>query len=126
MHSTRGMARIWTALGAVTMMAAGLARGRGAWAAETNDPLDLYNVVWDKPAANASEDASMPIGNGDIGMNVSVEANGDVVLLLRKLSATLTARRKVAARQRPSWRACRIRLANLAELSRPGVCSEAC
>ncbi|MEI6211087.1 MAG: DUF5703 domain-containing protein, partial [bacterium] len=77
-------------------------------------------------AANAGEDASMPIGNGDIGMNVSVEANGDVVLLLRKLSATLTARRKVAARPRPSWRVCRIRPANLAELSRPGGCSEAC
>jgi len=51
------------------------------------DPLDRYNVVWDKPAANAGEDASMPIGNGDIGMNVSVEATGDVVLLLSKTDA---------------------------------------
>ena len=81
------MARIWTALGAVTMMAAGLVGGGGAWAAEANDPLDRYNVVWDKPAAHAGEDASMPIGNGDIGMNVSVEANGDVVLLLSKTDA---------------------------------------
>jgi hypothetical protein len=120
------LARIWTALGAVIMVAAGLAGGGSAWAAETNDPLDRYNVVWDKPAASDKEDASMPIGNGDIGMNVSVEANGDVVLLLSKPSATLTARRQVAARPRPSWRACRIRPANLVELSRPGVCSEAC
>jgi len=82
------LARIWTALGAVTMMAAGLAGGGGAWAAEPEpDPLDRYNVLWDKPAASDKEDASMPIGNGDIGMNVSVEANGDVVLLLSKTDA---------------------------------------
>ena len=58
-----------------------------AGAAAEPDPLDRYNVIWDKPAANAGEDASMPIGNGDIGMNVSVEANGDVVLLLSKTDA---------------------------------------
>ena len=38
------------------------------------DPLDACNVVWDSPGANAS--GSMPIGNGDIGMNVWVEPNG--------------------------------------------------
>ena len=51
------------------------------------DPLDCFNVVWDKPAESPKEDASMPIGNGDIGMNVSVEATGDVVLLLSKTDA---------------------------------------
>ena len=58
-----------------------------AGAAAEPDPLDGYNVVWDRPAESRGEDASMPIGNGDIGMNVSVEANGDVVLLLSKTDA---------------------------------------
>ena len=71
-----GMALLLAALGPAT-----------AKAAAEPDPLDGFNVVWDKPAANAGEDASMPIGNGDIGMNVSVEANGDVVLLLSKTDA---------------------------------------
>lgn len=37
--------------------------------------VDQYNVVWDSPSANSSE--SMPVGGGDIGLNVWVE-NGDL------------------------------------------------
>ncbi len=44
--------------------------------------LDQCNVVWDTPSGDSS--GSMPIGNGDIGMNVWVEDNGDVLLLLSK------------------------------------------
>lgn len=52
------------------------------------DPLvDLkqYNVVWNSPGSNSA--GSMPIGNGDLGMNVWVEANGDLLLLLGKTDA---------------------------------------
>jgi len=53
--------------------------------AHTTNPPDAYNVVWHSP----SEDhhGSMPIGNGDIGMNVWVEQTGDLILLLSKSDA---------------------------------------
>ena len=41
------------------------------------DPLDSYNVVWTTPSENAH--GSMPLGNGDVGINAWVEANGDLV-----------------------------------------------
>ncbi len=53
---------------AVLLAALGPAPAR---AAAEPDPLDGFSVVWDKAAASDNEDASMPIGNGDIGMNVS-------------------------------------------------------
>ena len=49
------------------------------------DPLDAYNVVWDSPSKD--HNGSMPIGNGDIGLNVWVEQNGDLLLLLGKTDA---------------------------------------
>jgi hypothetical protein len=50
-----------------------------------SDPLDACNVVWDSPSRNSS--GSMPIGNGDIGMNAWVEENGDLLLLIGKTDA---------------------------------------
>src|SRR4051812_4193396 len=47
--------------------------------------LSQYNVVWDSPSKDAS--GSMPIGNGDLGANVWVEENGDLLLLLSKADA---------------------------------------
>ncbi|WP_126246173.1 DUF5703 domain-containing protein [Chitinophaga rhizosphaerae] len=47
--------------------------------------LSDYNVVWETPGENAN--ASMPIGNGDIGANVWVEPNGDVVFYVSKTDA---------------------------------------
>ncbi len=47
--------------------------------------LDRCNVVWDSPSKNSS--GSMPIGNGDIGMNVWVEESGDLLLLISKTDA---------------------------------------
>lgn len=44
--------------------------------------LNRENVVWDSPSVDAK--GSMPIGNGDIGLNVWVEENGDLVLLVGK------------------------------------------
>ncbi|MAG55496.1 MAG: hypothetical protein CMJ83_04315 [Planctomycetes bacterium] len=49
------------------------------------DPLDAYNVVWNTPSTD--HNGSMPIGNGDIGMNVWVDPSGDLWLLLSKTNA---------------------------------------
>lgn len=47
-----------------------------------NKDLEKCNVVWDSPSRNSS--GSMPIGNGDIGMNVWVEENGDLLFFISK------------------------------------------
>lgn len=49
------------------------------------NPPDRCNVVWDSPSKNSS--GSMPIGNGDVGLNVWVEENGDLLLLISKTDA---------------------------------------
>jgi alpha-L-fucosidase 2 len=49
------------------------------------DPLDQYNVVWESPSQD--HNGSMPIGNGDIGLNVWVEPGGDLLLLISKTDA---------------------------------------
>lgn len=48
-------------------------------------PLDRYNVVWDTPGSDHHD--SMPIGNGDIGLNVWTEPGGDLVILIAKSDA---------------------------------------
>ncbi|SMD02015.1 DUF5703 domain-containing protein [Pedobacter nyackensis] len=47
--------------------------------------LDDYNIQWGTPGGNSQ--GSMPIGNGDIGANVWVEANGDLVFYVSKTDA---------------------------------------
>ena len=49
------------------------------------DPLDACNVVWETPSED--HNGSMPIGNGDIGMNVWVDRSGRLWLLLSKTDA---------------------------------------
>ena len=44
-----------------------------------------YNVVWDSPSADAH--GSMPIGNGDVGVNAWVEPSGDLVFYVSKTDA---------------------------------------
>jgi len=44
--------------------------------------IDEYNVVWDSPSQNPYE--SMPIGNGDIGLNVWIEEAGDLLFYISK------------------------------------------
>ena len=53
--------------------------------AGTVQPLDSCNVIWDSPSQD--HNGSMPIGNGDIGMNVWVEPGGDLLLLISKTDA---------------------------------------
>jgi len=46
------------------------------------DPLDDCNVVWESPSTNAA--GSMPLGNGDIGLNVWAEPDGDLLFYIGK------------------------------------------
>ena len=47
--------------------------------------LAAHNVVWDSPSENAH--GSMPLGNGDVGINAWVEATGDLVFYVSKTDA---------------------------------------
>jgi hypothetical protein len=44
-----------------------------------------YNVVWNTPSESSF--GSMPLGNGDIGLNVWVEKNGDLLFYISKVDA---------------------------------------
>jgi len=57
-------------------------------AAAAFDPLtalDPCNVVWTTPSENAH--GSMPLGNGDVGINAWVEASGDLIFYVSKTDA---------------------------------------
>lgn len=47
--------------------------------------LEHYNEVWETPSEN--EQGSMPIGNGEIGPNVWVEENGDLLFYIARTDA---------------------------------------
>lgn len=47
--------------------------------------LDAYNVIWQTPSADVA--GSMPLGNGDIGVNVWVEKDGDLLFYISKTDA---------------------------------------
>ena len=47
--------------------------------------IKQYNVVWDSPSKSAL--GSMPVGNGDIGLNVWVEESGDLLFYIGKSDA---------------------------------------
>ncbi len=47
--------------------------------------LDKYNVTWTTPGPTSQQ--SMPLGNGDIGLNVWTEQNGDLVFYISKTDA---------------------------------------
>ena len=52
------------------------------------DPIKAlaeYNVTWNEPGKNALD--SMPLGNGDISLNVWTEPSGDVVFYIGKADA---------------------------------------
>ena len=57
-----------------------------AAAADENIPtLEQCNVVWDSPSVDSA--GSMPLGNGDIGLNVWVQADGDLQFYISKTDA---------------------------------------
>ena len=49
---------------------------------ENQKKLQKYNIIWDSPGKDCN--GSMPIGNGDIGLNVWVEDNGDICFYIGK------------------------------------------
>jgi alpha-L-fucosidase 2 len=53
--------------------------------AQRGSQVSTYDVVWDSLGTN--EDSSMPLGNGDVALNVWTERNGDIVLLIAKSDA---------------------------------------
>ena len=58
----------------------------GALAAvDPREELARYNVVWDSPSRDAA--GSMPIGNGEVGLNLWVEPNGDLLLYIARTDA---------------------------------------
>ncbi len=44
--------------------------------------MDKYNVVWTTPSEDSN--GSMPVGNGETGLNLWVEPNGDLVFLISR------------------------------------------
>ena len=48
-------------------------------------PVESLNVTWTSPSKDSS--GSMPLGNGDIGLNVWVEESGDLVFYVSKTDA---------------------------------------
>src|ERR1700744_3136740 len=47
--------------------------------------LDHYDVSWNTPGLTAA--GSMPLGNGDIGLNVWVDSSGDLLFYISKTDA---------------------------------------
>jgi len=54
-------------------------------AAHAAATLDECNLVWTSPSADSF--GSMPLGNGDVGANVWVEQNGDLLFYVSKVDA---------------------------------------
>jgi len=64
----------------LTLTAAGLFFPAAILAAETS--VSQYNVVWETPSEGSS--GSMPIGNGDIGLNLWVNPAGELLFYISK------------------------------------------
>jgi hypothetical protein len=70
---------------ALALLTTGVASGL-AGAAPAIENLHDCNLVWDAPSAQGSFD-SMPLGNGDIGINIWLESNGDLMFYVAKVDA---------------------------------------
>ena len=57
----------------------------GELSAAAPEELSHYNVVWDTPSHNAA--GSMPIGNGEVGLNLWVEEDGDLLFYVSRTDA---------------------------------------
>jgi alpha-L-fucosidase 2 len=53
--------------------------------AELTKHLSSYDVVWNEPGKGPAD--SMPLGNGEIGLNVWTEPNGDLLFYIAKTDA---------------------------------------
>ena len=71
---------------ACAVLAAGVMIGQAETSKDPQaDPLGSYNVVWDSPSRDAH--GSMPLGNGDVGVNAWVDEKGDLVCYVSKTDA---------------------------------------
>lgn len=61
------------------------AQTRGATAQTAQHSPEAYSVDWTTPGPDST--ASMPLGNGDVGLNVWTESNGDVCFYIGKTDA---------------------------------------
>lgn len=68
-----------------TMIVGLLVSDRHRPAAAAPAELDACNVVWNSPSENAA--GSMPLGNGEVGVNVWVEPPGDLVFYIARTDA---------------------------------------
>jgi len=75
-----------TILAGLTVLAAAACVSRAA-AAGQSDPQfpDCCNVVWDSPSTGAN--GSMPLGNGEVGLNLWVEKGGDLLFYMSRTDA---------------------------------------
>jgi len=53
--------------------------------AQVGRSVAAYNVVWN--SLGTDENSSMPLGNGDIALNIWTEQSGDIILLIAKSDA---------------------------------------
>jgi len=79
-----GRALAALAAAAAVAVSGAWASARGEAAPEAVSP-DRYDVVWTTPSRDSS--GSMPLGNGDIGLNLWVEPTGDLVFYISKTDA---------------------------------------
>ena len=70
--------------GAIIMLSAWLC-AVGAVTRAGEPSVGQYDVVWTSPSRNSS--GSMPLGNGDVGLNVWVEEGGDLLFYISKTDA---------------------------------------
>jgi len=59
--------------------------GAGALSGAAPGELSRYDVVWDTPSHNAA--GAMPIGNGEVGLNLWVEEDGDLLFYVARTDA---------------------------------------
>jgi alpha-L-fucosidase 2 len=94
---SRGVGRIWggeliancffMTVGNVVVLIAsfGVFEQANVAGQDTGTLLDAYNVSWNIPGPTSAQ--SMPLGNGDIGLNVWVEPGGELVFYISKTDA---------------------------------------
>ena len=69
----------------LTTVLLALAIAGPARADQAPDPVDRFDVVWNELGHSSAD--SMPVGNGDIGLNVWTEQNGDCCFFIGKTDA---------------------------------------
>jgi len=71
----------WLAMVSVQYLLSGCQNEKIISGSEPDKP-DEYNIVWNSPSKD--HNGSMPTGNGNIGLNVWVEENGDICFYIGK------------------------------------------